>query len=194
VLSEAAAQAAFMFCRSRSCSIIARCNWARRAAQFEYWFWTCDVGQPGACGLLVQTSLPARLVAVHPPCPFETVRGPQAGTGGHFFPVQGLGGGGGQFLPTHGRGAFASSGRRRWNNRFNQLCGLVVGFCGLTFAGIACGGFDFTFSELRRLLRAALAPPRSEWDTEWLELEFPGCEPWFAGPAEECVFEPPELE
>jgi hypothetical protein len=74
------------------------------------------------------------------------------------------------------------------------VCGFVVGFCGLTFAGMACGGFDFTFSELRRLFGAVFAPPRSEWDTEGLELECAGCDPWFAAPAEECAFDPPEAE
>ena len=176
----------FIACRSRSRLRIACWSWVRSNAQFEVW--TSDGGQPDACGFVVQTS-PAWLVATQPPCPLETVPGPQAGGGGggHFCPLHGFGGRGRQFLPTHGLGAFASSGRRplRANKRVNQLCGLVVGGCSLTSPGIGCWGFDFTFSELSGLLREEVEPSRPAWDAGLLELEYPLFEAWFDEPAEE---------
>src|SRR5262249_1467560 len=79
------AHALFLACCNRSSSRIACCSCARSAAQFEYWFWTRDAGQPDAWGFVAQTSLPAWLVATQPPCPFETVPGPHGGGGGGQF-------------------------------------------------------------------------------------------------------------
>lgn len=184
-----AAHALFIACRSRSSSWIACRNWASSSAQFECWFSTSDCGQPDACGFTVQMS--TCRIATQPPCPFETVPGPQAGGGGQFFPLHGFDGGGGQFLPTHGLGAFASSGRRRWNRRATQLCDFVAGCCGLTFVGMAFPAFGFAFSELRRWLGTGLEPSRSGLDPDRGEFEFPLGEPRFGEPAEEPAFEPP---
>lgn len=78
--------------------------------------------------------------------------------------------------------------------RLSQLWVFVVGCCGLTFAGVVCPGFAFTFSERVRLLGVVLERSRSELDAGGPEFEGPLDEPWLGEAVAEPACELPALE